>query len=133
MKIFTIKRWLVLCAVTAGLIFAGLANASTYECRELERVSVSAGGMMQPAYPGRELVFTRDGNVIESNGVFFHPEYVMTPLGEGGFRAFAQNDDRTDIFASKMAFSFTAQLSNTVMNHRSNRRFSPARCGARNP
>ena len=89
MKIFTNKRWLVLCAVTAGLIFAGLANASTYECRELERVSVSAGGMMQPAYPGRELVFTRDGNVIESNGVFFHPEYVMTPLGRGGFRAFA--------------------------------------------
>ena len=67
MKIFANKRWLVLCAVTAGLIFAGSANASTYECRELERVSVSAGGMMQPAYPGRELVFTRDGNVIESN------------------------------------------------------------------
>ena len=98
MKIFANKRWLVLRAVTAGLIFAGSANASTYECRELERVSVSAGGMMQPAYPGRQLVFTRDGNIIESNGVFFHPEYVMTPLGEGGFRAFAENDDRTDIF-----------------------------------
>ena len=37
---------------------------------------------MQPAYPGRDLVFTRNGNIIESNGVFFHPEYVMTPLGK---------------------------------------------------
>ena len=110
MKIFTIKRWLVLCAVTAGLIFAGLANASTYECRELERVSVSAGGMMQPAYPGRELVFTRDGNVIESNGVFFHPKYVMTPLREGGFRAFAQNHDRTDIFRPEDSIPFHSAI-----------------------
>jgi hypothetical protein len=112
MKIFTNKRWLVLCAVTAGSIFAGLANASTYECHELERVSVSAGGMMQPAYPGRELVFTRDGNVIESNGVFFHPEYVVTPLGRGGFRAFAQNDDRADIFRLEHGILFHSALVN---------------------
>ena len=37
---------------------------------------------MQPAYQGRNLVFTRNGNIIESNGVFFHPEYVKTPLGK---------------------------------------------------
>ena len=40
----------------------------------------------------------RDGNIIKSNGVFFHQKYVMTPLGEKGFRAYAENDDRTDIF-----------------------------------
>jgi hypothetical protein len=98
MKMITNSRWLALCNVTAALVFTSSANASTYECRELERVSVAAGGMMQPAYPGRELVFTRNGNIIESNGVFFHQKYVMTPLGEEGFRAYAENDDRTDIF-----------------------------------
>ena len=47
---------------------------------------------------GLKLVFTRNGNIIKSNGVFFHQKYMMTPLGEEGFRAYAENDDRTDIF-----------------------------------
>ena len=84
MKMITNSRWLVLCSVTTALVFTSLANVSTYECRELERVSVAAGGMMQPAYLGRKLVFTRKDNIIKSNGVFFHQKYVMNPAWRRG-------------------------------------------------
>ena len=53
---------------------------------------------MQPADPGRERVYTRFGDIIESNGVFFYQKYVTTPLSEEGFQAYAENDDQTDFF-----------------------------------
>ena len=71
------------------------------KCRELERVLVAAGYMMQPAYPGRELVFTRNGNIIECNGVFFRQKYMMTSLGGEGCRAYTENDEQTDMFRLK--------------------------------
>ena len=86
-KIITNSRWLALCSVTAALVFTSSANASTYECRELKRVLVAAAGMMQSADPGLESVYTRYGDIIESNGVFFYQKYVTTPLSEKGFQA----------------------------------------------
>ena len=86
---------------------------------------------MQPAYPGRELVFTRNGNIIESNGVFFHQKYVMTPLGEKDSGPTPKMMIGLIFFASRTASSFTVPSSNMVMNHRSSHRFSHARCDAR--
>ena len=54
--------------------------------------------MMQPVYLGAELVFTRNENVIESNGVLFYPGHLVTQLSEQGFQAYAINIDQTDIF-----------------------------------
>ncbi len=112
MTVITNNRWISLCPVVAALIATSPAIALTYECHELERVSVAASGMMQPAYPGRELVFSRNASVIDSNGVFFHPKYLMTPLGEDGFRAFAQNDDRADIFRLEDGILFHSAIVN---------------------
>jgi hypothetical protein len=72
-----------------------------FECTEIERVSVAAAGMMQPAYPGRQINFTLDGDKITSNGVFFHARYDITLLDEDGFRGFAEDEQRTDIFRLK--------------------------------
>ena len=53
---------------------------------------------MQSADPGRESVYTRYGDIIESNGVFFYQKYVKTPPSKKGFQAYAENDDQTDFF-----------------------------------
>jgi hypothetical protein len=96
-------------AIASGTQYASTQYASSmeYECTEIERVSVAAAGMMQPAYPGRQINFTLDGDKITSNGVFFHTRYDITPLGGDGFRGFAEDAQRTDIF----------RLENNVLFH----------------
>ena len=78
-----------------------IANFS-YKCIELERVTVAGSGLMTPAYPGRSLTFIWNGTTIEANGVFYHQNYEMSPFadvnGNTGFKAFAVNEDRQDIF-----------------------------------
>ena len=78
-----------------------VANYS-YKCIELERVTVAGSGLMTPAYPGRSLTFIWDGATIEANGVFYHQNYEMSPFsdvnGNTGFKAFAVDEDRQDIF-----------------------------------
>ena len=86
---------------TASNINSGMNTNMKFECTEIERVSVAAAGMMQPAYPGRQINFTLDGDKITSNGVFFHARYNITQLGEDGFRGFAEDEQRTDIFHLK--------------------------------
>ncbi len=56
---------------------------------------------MQPADPGRGHVYTRYGDIIESDGVFFYQKYVTTPLSVEGFQAYAENDDQTDFFSPR--------------------------------
>ena len=91
--------------ITLSLImffsFKAVANFS-YKCIELERVTVAGSGLMTPAYPGRTLNFIWHGNTIEANGVFYHHSYRVSPFddasGKAGFKVFAENEDRQDIF-----------------------------------
>ena len=71
---------------------------------------------MQPAYQERDLVFTRNGNIIESNGMFFYPEYVKTPLGKRDSGLRTKKMIGMMFFASKTAYLFTVPSSNMVMN-----------------
>ena len=86
---------------------------------------------MQPAYRGRNLVFTRNGNIIESNGVLFHPEYVKTPLGKRDSGPRPKKMIGMMFLVFKTAYSFTVPSSNIVMNPKSGQRFFHARCDAR--
>ena len=72
--------------------------AGTYTCTELERVSLAAEGSMRPIYEGRILTFTWAESGFSADGVFYHDAYNITSLGEDGFRAFAENSDRSDLF-----------------------------------
>lgn len=82
------------------LISAALpAGASVaFTCNELERVSLSAAGSMRPVYEGRTLNFVWEEENLSGDGVFYHQSYSITAFGEGGFRAFAQHPDRSDLF-----------------------------------
>ena len=86
--------------IVAFLLLAALpAQASgTFTCTELERVSLSAEGSMRPIYEGRSLTFTWTESGFSGDGVFYHDTYEIASLGENGFRAFAENSDRSDLF-----------------------------------
>jgi len=53
---------------------------------------------MRPVYEGRSLTFTRTQDGFSADGVFYHQDYTVTTLGEDGFRAFAEDADRSDLF-----------------------------------
>jgi len=72
--------------------------AETFICTELERVSLSAEGTMRPVYEGRILTFTWAESRLSGDGVFYHDAYDISSLGDDGFRAFAENSDRSDLF-----------------------------------
>ena len=75
------------------------AQASiSFACTELDRVSLSAEGSMRPVYEGRPLNFTWDEDGFSGDGVFYHDAYSINPSEDGGFRAFAENSDRSDLF-----------------------------------
>jgi len=84
----------------AFLLSAALpAQASgTFSCTALERVSLAAEGAMRPVYEGRILTFTWTENGFSGDGVFYHDAYEISAVGEDGFRAFAENSDRSDLF-----------------------------------
>ena len=94
--------------LTAGvfllnLIFCkGLLADFEFKCKEIERITVADSGLMTPAYPGRKLEFTVAENTITGTGVFYHEYYDISHFkdtsGHIGFRAFANNSDRQDIF-----------------------------------
>ena len=100
----------ILLTFTLIVIFSQklLADLS-YECVELERVTIAETGLMTPAYPGRLLKFTLYNNKIVASGVFYHDVYNVTLLtdanGNNGFKAFASSTDRQDIF-----YFFNGQL-----------------------
>ena len=70
----------------------------TFICKELDRVSLSAEGAMRPVYEGRSLTFTWTDSKLSGDGVFYHKDYDMRRLGGGGFRATAEDEDRSDLF-----------------------------------
>ena len=85
------------------MFFSSEATSNfSYKCIELERVTVAGSGLMTPAFPGRSLTFIWDGTTIEANGVFYHQNYEMSFFadvnGNAGFKAFAFNENRQDIF-----------------------------------
>ncbi len=53
---------------------------------------------MRPVYEGRALNFTWDESGFSGDGVFYHDAYWINPSDDGGFRAFAENSDRSDLF-----------------------------------
>lgn len=77
----------------------GAAEAlGTFACEELERVSLAAEGAMRPVYEGRSLTFTWTESSLSGDGVFYHNSYDIRALGKSGFRATAENEDRSDLF-----------------------------------
>ena len=94
----------VLCA-TLLLVMGtvpSLAHAASFTCSEAQRHSFAVTSSMTPAYPGRTINFTINGNEITADGVFFHTSYDVTYLSdqaaELSFRAHASDADREDIF-----------------------------------
>lgn len=53
---------------------------------------------MRPVFEGRALNFEWNEGGLSGDGVFYHDAYSISALGEQGFRAFAQNADRSDVF-----------------------------------
>jgi len=78
------------------------AHAATFTCSEAQRHSFAVASSMTPAYPGRTINFTINGNEIIADGVFFHTSYDVTYLSDHAddlsFRAHASDADREDIF-----------------------------------
>ena len=73
-----------------------------FTCSEAQRHSFAIASSMTPAYPGRTINFTINGNEIIADGVFFHTPYDVTYLSDQvddlSFRAHASDADREDIF-----------------------------------
>ena len=78
------------------------AHTATFTCSEAQRHSFAVASSMTPAYPGRTIDFTINGNEIIADGVFFHNSYDVTYLSDQAadlsFRAHASDADREDIF-----------------------------------
>ncbi len=76
------------------------AQASiSFACTELDRVSLSAEGSMRPVYEGRPLNFTWDEDDFSGDDIFYHDAYSINSSDDGGFLAFAENSDRSDLFS----------------------------------
>jgi len=94
----------VLCAtVLLGIgVAPTTAHAASFTCSEAQRHSFAVATSMTPAYPGRTINFTINGNDITADGVFFHTSYDVIYLSdhaaELSFRAHASDADREDIF-----------------------------------
>ena len=97
-------RAAVLCATLLfGMGTAPItAHAAAFTCSEAQRHSFAVASSMTPAYPGRTINFTINGNEISADGVFFHSTYDVTYLSDQAddmsFRAHASDADREDIF-----------------------------------
>ena len=59
---------------------------------------------MRPVYEGRPLNFTWDEDDFSGDDIFYHDAYSINPSDDGGFRAFAENSDRSDLFRFEMVF-----------------------------
>jgi hypothetical protein len=87
------------------------AEASgVFSCIEIERVSLAAEGSMRPTYGGRTLNFRWAENSLSGDGVFYHDAYSISTLGEDGFRAFAENSYRSDLFRFENGILFHAAI-----------------------
>ena len=77
-------------------------KAKSYNCTEVKRHSFAFASSMTPAYPGRAINFSIEGNRITADGVFFHSEYDVDLFKNDdqniSFRAHAFDLDREDIF-----------------------------------
>ena len=77
-------------------------KAESYNCIEVKRHSFAFDVSMTPAYPGRKINFSIEGNRIIADGLFFHSEYDVDMRKNSDqsiwFRAHAFDLDREDIF-----------------------------------
>ena len=77
-------------------------KAESYNCIEVKRHSFAFDASMTPAYPGRKINFSIEGNRIIADGLFFHSEYDVDMRKNSDqsiwFRAHAFDLDREDIF-----------------------------------
>ena len=108
--------------ILLSLAFMGtnaLADAR-YRCVELDRLSVSAGGRMSPAFPGRVLNFLKEGQNLCGDGVFFHKTYHITLDGASGWRARAHSQERDDLYRLELISARQGLLFHTaIINYRS--------------
>jgi len=65
---------------------------------------------MRPIYEGRALNFTWSQAGFDADGVFFHDSYVIDDLGEAGFRATAENEDRSDVYRFEDGYLYHAAI-----------------------
>ena len=81
-------------------------SAVTLECVEVDRISISPVGQMQPAYPGRTLNVRMVASAIIADGVFFGDTYEIDRLKNGDIkgRSEAKNRDEMFYFSGSLLF-----------------------------
>jgi hypothetical protein len=85
----------------------------TLQCREIDRISISPEGQMQPAHPGRSVNIKVEKNLVVADGVFFGDTYEIDQLVNGDFRGNGRANTRTEVFHFSDGFLFhTAILKN---------------------
>ena len=86
------------------VVLVGLFATSTivanekFQCTEIDRISVSPEGQMQPAYPGRIVDVELLDGYPSANGVFFSKDYSIKYLENGGIQGSGQSIDRNEMF-----------------------------------
>ena len=103
-----------------------LAEAS-YSCVELDRVSVSAEGRMSPAFPGRILNFSIEGQNLKGDGVFFRTAITSRPMAHQGFVHVLTLRNGMICTGSMQEFCFTPRLLTIDQSLSFSRKLFPAR------
>jgi hypothetical protein len=85
-------------AVALFALASPCAAKGSFICVELERVSLAEEGAMRPVFEGRQVNFTWTEDGFSGDGVFYHDSYEISSFGVDGFRAVAQDGDRSDVF-----------------------------------
>ena len=112
-----------LCLIVFGALVAvqsGIAQSSkkdslaiTLKCVEVDRISISPVGQMQPAYPGRSVAVKISDDLVIANGVFFSSTYAIDRLENGDLRGSGREKNRDEVFYFHEGFLFhTAIVTN---------------------
>jgi hypothetical protein len=84
-----------------------------FQCMEVDRISISPKGQMQPAYPGRIVNVKIGENSVTANGVFFCNTYGIDQLENGDLRGNGRRENRDEVFYFHDSFLFhTAIVTN---------------------
>ncbi len=98
MEIQTYKKKSILIFLL-GLSAPGIIEAyQKFQCTEIDRISVSPKGQMEPAYPGRIVDIEVFDSSLYANGIFFVKDYSIKFLENGEIQGSGQSIDRNEMF-----------------------------------
>ena len=101
--------------IVVGAVFAmqrTLAKPATdwfdikFQCQEIDRISMSTQGQMQPAYPGRKVNVTIKRNSVTADGIFFNRSYKIDRLEDGDLRGSSRGNSRDEVFYVSNGYLF---------------------------